>query len=448
MVNLKTLKLPEAIVIITLLLTQYSINAEENKDTVNTIDTIQSVSDTSLQDNFPEKVNPRKPWEYVVSMPVLIATSPLYIVYRGIAATIGFVDDHNIPQAIERVLISEDGTREIMPDYSSRTGVGVSYSKTGLISQNSKLYFSGSYWLLHRNSAKFNFTNIELFNKLFYTSVYFNYEYVPDEPFFGIGPITSESSETSYTHRGLGGSIALGKQLKENININIEGSLNQHKVYEGKNDDYPSISINHHSKAVLGGVLATITFDSRDKKAHTTTGTKLKLSGGFQDEIQKLGGYDQSRNTTFGFTCFSTDINQYIHLPWSKGRVLALRAAFETKSEMEDKEIPFYLLSELGSDETIRGFSRDRFRDKDAILASAEYRYPIWEDHPNSLDAFVFIDAGQVSDYIFDNFKKDNTRLGYGLGFRFYNDEKDDLMAKLSFGFSKERFRVVFALDE
>jgi outer membrane protein assembly factor BamA len=119
-----------------------------------------------------------------------------------------------------------------------------------------------------------------------------------------------------------------------------------------------------------------------------------------------------------------------------------------TQEDTENKEIPFYLLSELGSDETIRGFSRGRFRDKDALLASAEYRYPIWEDHPNSLDAFIFIDAGQVADFMLEDFKKDNTQFGYGLGFRFYNDEKDDLMGKISFGFSKERFRVVFALDD
>jgi hypothetical protein len=448
MVNSKMLKLPIIIIISTLILTQVSIYAEENQDTINTSDTIQNVSDTSLQEKFPEKLRPRKPWEYVVSLPLWIATGPLYLAYRGIAATIGFVDDHNIPQTIERFLISEDGTREIMPDYSSRTGIGVSYSKTGLITQHSELYFSGSYWLLHRNSVSFRFDNIEMFSNLFYIGFHFNYEYVPDEPFFGIGPATSESSEMNYTHRGLGGSVAVGKQIRENTQLKLEGSLNQHKVYEGKNDEYPSIGTEYHSKAVLAGLMAAIIFDSRDRKGHPTKGTRLEVAGGFQDEIRKLGGYDRSRNTTFGFTSFSTDLQQYIHLPWSTGRILVLRAAFETKDATENKVIPFYLLSELGSDETIRGFSRDRYRDKDAVLASAEYRYPIWEDNPNSLDAFIFVDAGQVSDFIFENFKKGNTRFGYGLGFRFYNDEKDDLMAKISFGFSKERFRVVFALDE
>ena len=115
---------------------------------------------------------------------------------------------------------------------------------------------------------------------------------------------------------------------------------------------------------------------------------------------------------------------------------------------MDNKHIPLYLLSEIGSDGTIRGYYRGRYRDKDALLTSLEYRYPIWCDHPNSLDAVLFVDAGQVSEDIVNEFRRKNMRFGFGGGFRFYNDENDDLMARVSFGFSKDEFRVIFALNE
>jgi len=415
---------------------------------------VQSKKDSlidTLDDNFPEKLRARKPWEYVVSLPVWIATSPLWLLYKGTAAIIGFVDDHDIPEKVERVLISEDGTREIMPEYSSRTGAGISFLKKGLISSESELKIIGSYWLLHRHGVQFDFLNLEPKNNVFFADIRFLYEYVPDDPFFGIGPETKKSAETNYTHREIEGALALGKNIHSTLKVTMSGTLGQHKISDGKDKDFPSIATldsRHISKVVLAGLHLAIDLDTRDKKGHSTTGTLLKITGGFRDEIRKLGGHDTFRNETFGFSLFNADLSQFLHLPWSTGRVLVLRVGMETREELQNKIIPFYFLSELGSDGTIRGFQRGRFRDRDALLGSLEYRYPIWADFPNSLDAVLFVDAGQVTDNLFSNLRRKHIRFGFGGGFRFYNDEDDALAGKVMFGFSKDEYRIQFALND
>jgi len=145
------------------------------EDTVQDTTDNKSQKDTTRQ-SFPEKRRAREPWEYIVSAPIWIATSPLWLLYKGTAAVIGFVDDHDIPEKVERVLISEDGSREIMPDYSSRTGGGIYFLKKGLISHSSELKISGSYWLLHRHSIELEFTNVEWIRDAFYTDINFLYE--------------------------------------------------------------------------------------------------------------------------------------------------------------------------------------------------------------------------------------------------------------------------------
>jgi outer membrane protein assembly factor BamA len=54
--------------------------------------------------------------------------------------------------------------------------------------------------------------------------------------------------------------------------------------------------------------------------------------------------------------------------------------------------VPFTDLPRLGGPHQLRGYTRDRFRDRLAVLGAAEYRYPIW----NELVGFLFADAGRV----------------------------------------------------
>jgi outer membrane protein assembly factor BamA len=71
--------------------------------------------------------------------------------------------------------------------------------------------------------------------------------------------------------------------------------------------------------------------------------------------------------------------------------VLILRGRLEGV-EGSDERIPFIDLPRLGGPTLLRGYARDRFRDRVALLASLEYRYPIWRQ----VSGFLFADAGRV----------------------------------------------------
>ncbi|MDP8228814.1 MAG: BamA/TamA family outer membrane protein, partial [Candidatus Electryoneaceae bacterium] len=108
---------------------------------------------------------------------------------------------------------------------------------------------------------------------------------------------------------------------------------------------------------------------------------------------------------------------------------------------------PFYHLGELGSDETIRGFTRGRFRDRDLLMGSVEYRYPIYQlKYTRTVDAVLFVDTGQVADNIFQDVAVSMFQVGYGGGFRFYNED-EELVARLEIGVSKEMFRIYLMVN-
>ncbi len=100
---------------------------ETEKDTAAVQTAVKKTEKDTSDYPFPIKLKARKPWEYIVSMPVWIATSPLWLLYKSTSGVIYVMDELDIPEKVERVLISEDGTREIMPEYSSRTGVGITW---------------------------------------------------------------------------------------------------------------------------------------------------------------------------------------------------------------------------------------------------------------------------------------------------------------------------------
>ncbi len=169
--------------------------------------------------------------------------------------------------------------------------------------------------------------------------------------------------------------------------------------------------------------------DSRDRPANPSKGSEASLTAGlFQD-------FDDE----FRFWQLSADLRHYFHLFYN--RILSLRVAGELTRPLSDREIPFYYLSELGRQETIRGFSRGRFRDRDMVLASVEYHYPVWR----MINAMLFVDVGHVADDVFNDLSRDNFEFGYGGGIQVWGSEK--LTTTFFVGKSQDELRFYFNLN-
>ena len=110
---------------------------------------------------------------------------------------------------------------------------------------------------------------------------------------------------------------------------------------------------------------------------------------------------------------YGGDVQRYVRLGESP-RVLVLRALAEQVSgDME--HIPFSDLPRLGGPILLRGYERDRFRDRAMALTSAEYQFDVLAN----LAGYVFVDAGRVYPSLAD-VSVEGVRVGYGGGVQFH----------------------------
>ena len=160
---------------------------------------------------------------------------------------------------------------------------------------------------------------------------------------------------------------------------------------------------------------AVLAMDFRDQPENTHRGGVVDLSW---SRHTQLGGAD------YDFSGFALQARQYLPLG-SRQRVLALRFLTSTSCPESGARVPFYYQPTLGSPHLMRAVQDQRFRDRNLIYLSAEYR---WEAAP-ALELALFYDAGKV----FRN------RSGFNLM---------GLRKNLGFGFRvKRRNRVLFRVD-
>jgi outer membrane protein assembly factor BamA len=140
---------------------------------------------------------------------------------------------------------------------------------------------------------------------------------------------------------------------------------------------------------------------------------------------------------TFSFRRVDGEIIQ--HLPILRENwVLSFRGRVQSVLD-DDDSVPYYLLPYLGSGSTLRGYGTARFRDRHALLTTAEFR---WIPSRLALDVALFYDAGKVtakrSDLDFNGLTTD-----WGIGVRFHSPVSTPLRIEMARG--KEGWHLVFS---
>ncbi|MFB6264307.1 MAG: BamA/TamA family outer membrane protein [Bradymonadaceae bacterium] len=96
------------------------------------------------------------------------------------------------------------------------------------------------------------------------------------------------------------------------------------------------------------------------------------------------------------------------------GHTAGLRIRAETIEPIGTDRIPFPELIALGGIESMRGFRRQQFRGQSSILATLNYRYPVW----TIVDGLVFIESGHVFGSGFSELEPGLFRASVGIGLR------------------------------
>jgi hypothetical protein len=395
---------------------------------------------------YPEKVRSRAAWEYIVNLPGYILYLPFWLVYSAVMPVIGLADTSNFLPRIKDFLVSDDGKRMAFPMYESQYGLGVVYSQRDLFTPLCELQISGMMGLWWRRYFSVEVRRFALGGPV-HAGIGGHYMLWTDAPFFGIGNDTRVSERTNFAHRQPSLWASVGLDLGKRLSGDFAFRFERNAISAGRNPNFESTTDWPHDRGeMLPGLEGRAEYLALDLKLeHFSLIQRERSAGGWS----LRGGaslYDQLNGDSYNFYKGYLDVTRYIHLFY--GRTLSLRAAFEVSRPYKDGEVPFYYLSRLGRRETIRGYTRDRYHDRDSALYSVEYRYPLIKRPSGSpsMNAILFVDWGKVSPDLFkDPFFK-GFHTSYGGGFRIF-DQKN---LNLSFLVAKSRdgYRVYLLFNQ
>jgi len=412
---------------------QEEIRVESRID-YKSLGTVSSALDT-ISDSVGfryQKYAARYTWERAISLPLEILFLPVELFFRGTKATIEFVDDSKLIPRVKYLLTCDDGSCGVIPTYSSISGAGINVYQKGWFAPGAKFNLSLSLGLERTQNYQLRFRNNRLFNKAISSDYLIRYRLLSEDYFF-------LDKKFNFAHEQTTALVTYGKRIGDRNDLKVIFGYNVNNILEGRGMESPPISECNCNKDLLGlgenvklirlG-LAGI-HDSKNRPGNPSRGIEVQATTSI---------YSQVSDDKFGFWKSSFEIKHFTNLYYD--RVLMLRIAGEITEPISSKEIPFYYLSELGRTGTIRGFERGRFRDRDMILGSLEYRYPVWI---HGIDALFFIDAGKVSPNIFDDNSGNEFNVSYGTGFRIWT--KEGLVSKLEIGWSDDGMRITFGLN-
>jgi hypothetical protein len=261
-----------------------------------------------------------------------------------------------------------------------------------------------------------------------YLNAVVDYQWRPNEPFYGFGQDSSVDDASSFALRQGSFSLQWRQRLHGRIRVGAVYTLASLKALNSTGGTRPPVE---ETFGDLPGLDQRTNFHS--------IGANVGLSGYRGD--YRLGGrgeFGASWQDSYG----GPDIRYLRMEGFMEGRlpVVTGRSAFlgqaGTVMIREDSgtaALPFYLYARTGGSATLRGFPLDRFYGRNMILATLEYR---WLIHPG-IEAQIFYDSGQIFQHTND-ISLLNWQRNYGFGLRFRN--KTGTQFRLEFASSDEGF--------
>jgi hypothetical protein len=170
--------------------------------------------------------------------------------------------------------------------------------------------------------------------------------------------------------------------------------------------------------------------DTRPGAGYSRSGTLLQAT---------LHDYNQRNSGPYSFQRVDAIARQLI--PILRGNwVIDLSVRTSTTSTDAGEQVPFFLMPDLGGSGELRGFPAYRFRDRNSIIFTAEYRWYVQE----FVDMALFYDAGKVtsrrSDLDFEDLKSN-----VGIGIRFHGPRTT--IMRIEVGRSNEGTRLIFGFS-
>jgi surface antigen Omp85-like protein len=240
------------------------------------------------------------------------------------------------------------------------------------------------------------------------------YFYMPQEDFYGLGRESLEEDHTSYRRQTIAGVASFPIRLTTHTALRPGGIIRQVAMGAGTDRRFPNTEEVFPEETLPGledggdFISAFTVFEHNTvvERAGPVSGGRELLGAAVTKSIdgQDLGYWRYQAEAFRYFTVYPR-------------RVLAFHLFGRVTDRRGDDEAPFFDLPELGGSNTLRAYFEHRFRDRDAVLAAAEYRWEL----TRGLESVLFIEEGNVFTDVDREFRFERLRTSYGGGLRLKN---------------------------
>ncbi|MFQ5678595.1 MAG: BamA/TamA family outer membrane protein [Gemmatimonadota bacterium] len=260
--------------------------------------------------------------------------------------------------------------------------------------------------------------------------------------FWGIGPDTDPDGETDY--RWDQAFVAGGSRLRAGP-VAWSGAVawEENTVHRGFDRSSPDLQDVADPDTLFG---------LGEETRYVRVGGSLALDLTRLHALQRRGLLVEAGGTGFfGVGGTDSDFLRWngelaTYLPLNDRQQLAIRGLAELNRSQSGRGIPFTHLASLGGSHKLRGFDRDRFRDRDLLAVSSEWRYEVWREKLNRArtEGFLFLDWGTVAERL-DKLDGSDLRSSWGFGMRAIMEGQLALLWYLALGGEETQFRVKFS---
>jgi hypothetical protein len=237
--------------------------------------------------------------------------------------------------------------------------------------------------------------------------------------FYGIGNNTVESSrvEFRYQPRTAGARLTFAPVKT----LDLGGGVAYMDISLGDSGPGPNYVVSQVHAAV----------DWRDTPGYSRRGGYYRVDWSNYDQQNGVG--------LLNFSQFQADVRQLIPILRANW-VIALRATTSLTYTHGDNTVPFFLTPHLGGGSDLRGYRSRRFRDRNRLLLSAEYRWT----PSHFADMAVFHDMGKVA-ATSDDLNLSDLHHATGIGIRFHTPSATFLRIEAARG--TEGLHLIFSFS-
>jgi outer membrane protein assembly factor BamA len=287
---------------------------------------------------------------------------------------------------------------------------------------------------------RLRYADLEIFDLHHLFQGFGQYENDRTARFFGIGANSQEQNETNYTLRQVAGELTFGRRLVPELIASLTERLRYVTIRPGAVNSLPYLKdvfpdVPGENGSFIWAHRLALTYDSRDSPVTPT-------HGAFGQVFLEVA--DEAIGSEASFVRYGLE-GRFLWPQIGNRLVMAVRGLID---RVDGPNVPFYELSELGGDETLRGFGQNRFLDEGRMLFNAEERIKVFHltygNVRTDIELAVFTDVGRVF-RDFSDLGSGKIQAVVGGGIRFL--AASQIVAKIDVGVGSEGVAIFTGLD-